>query len=217
MDRRSRRIDLGRIAQVAAGQVVLGLLLVAAVAQAQAPEVYDIDAVHSGVNFKVRHLVSYASGRFSDFAGTMWYDAQKPENSRVEITIQAASIDTGNEQRDKHLRSADFLDVEKHPLITFKSTKIEPTGESQRYRVTGDFSVRGVTKPVVVDVEVLGFEENPGFGKRGGFAAQTTLDRQEFGVVWNKTLDAGGLLLGNEVKVDFPVAFVLRQEKQEQR
>ncbi len=212
MNRRGRRFRLGRSALPAAGQVLLGLLLAAVGAQAQTPEVYDIDAVHSAANFKVRHLVAYVSGRFTQFEGTLWYDAQKPENSRIEITIQAASIDTGNQQRDNHLRSADFFDVEKFPLITFRSTKIEPAGEPQRFRVIGDFGLHGVTKPVTVDVELLGFEEHAGFGKRGGFLTQATLDRRDYGIVWNKTLDAGGLLLGNEVKVDFPTQFVLRAE-----
>lgn len=179
---------------------------------AAAVEIYEIDAVHSAVNFKVRHLFSHTSGRFAQFGGTLWYDEAEPQSSRIEITIQAASIDTGNEQRDNHLRNTDFLDVEKHPQITFRSTKLERQGESGRYRVTGDFTLRGVTKPVTVDVELLGFGETPGFGKRGGFSAQTTLDRQAFGVTWNKTLDSGGLVLGNEVLVDFPIEVALKQE-----
>jgi polyisoprenoid-binding protein YceI len=213
MKHRGRFTSSRRVVQVAGLQVVLSLLWLAAATQAQALEVYDIDAVHSAANFKVRHIFAYTSGHFTQFGGTLWYDAQKPENSRIEIAIQAASINTGNDQRDNHLRSADFFDVEKFPQITFKSTKIVPAKDPQHYRVTGDFTLHGVTKPVTIDVEVLGFGENPGLGKRGGFSAQVTLDRTAFGIVWNKTLESGGLLLGNEVQVDFPLEVVLHTEK----
>lgn len=192
---------------------LLALVLVAAAVPARALEVYDIDPAHSAAGFKVRHLFTQVNGRFTQFAGTLSYDAAKPVNSRIEITIQTTSIDTDNERRDNHLRGADFFDVEKYPQITFKSTKIEPAGEANHYRVTGDFSMHGVTKPVTVAVELLGFGESQGMGKRGGFAAQVTLDRSEFGITWNKTLDTGGLMLGNEVQVDFPIEVVLNQEK----
>ena len=203
----------GRTAGLAVVTALLALVLVAAAAPAWALEVYDIDSAHSAVNFKVRHLFSYTSGRFTQFGGTLWYDAAKPENSRIEITIQAASIDTDNEQRDNHLRGADFLEAEKYPQITFRSQKSEPAGEVHRYRVTGEFTLHGVTKPVTVDVELLGFGEAPGFGKRGGFAAEVALDRREFGITWNKTLDTGGFVLGDEVQVDFPIEVALHQEK----
>ena len=196
----------------AAVSAFAALVLSAAAAPARALEVYDIDPAHSAASFKVRHIFTQVNGRFTQFAGTLWYDATKPENSRIEITIEAASIDTDIQQRDNHLRSADFFDVAKYPQITFKSTKIEPAGQANRYRVTGDFAMHGVTKPITVDVELLGFAENPGLGKRGGFSAQTKLDRREFGIIWNKTLDAGGLMLGDEVQVDFPIEVVLRQE-----
>ncbi len=179
----------------------LGFLLFLSPLSAQALEVYGVDSVHSTVNFKVRHLFNNVGGRFDQFDGTLWYDAQNPQSSRIELTIQAASIDTDNEKRDNHLRSADFFDVEKYPLITFKSTKIEPAGQDDLYRVTGDFSMHGVTKPVVIDVELLGFGEIPGLGHRGGFEAETTINRKDYGIVWNQTLDSGGLLLGDDVQV----------------
>jgi polyisoprenoid-binding protein YceI len=217
MNCRGRLFSISRAAPLAAAQAFLALILLGAGARAQSPEIYDIDPVHSAVNFKVRHLFTFVSGRFTKFGGTLWYDAQKPENSRIEITIQAASVDTDNEQRDNHLRSADFLDVQNQPQITFKSTRIERAGDAQHYRVTGDFTLHGVTKPVTVTVEMLGFGESPGLGKRGGFAAQTTLDRRDFGIVWNKTLESGSLLLGTDVQVDFPIEVALHQEKPEKK
>lgn len=209
-----RLVVLRRKAWSAAVPALLALVLSGTALPAQAIEVYDIDTSHSSANFKVRHFFTQVSGRFTQFTGTLWYDAEKPEASRIEITIQTASINTDNERRDNHLRSADFFDVEKFPQITFKSTKIEPAGEANRYRVTGDFSMHGVTKPVTVAVELLGFGETPGMGKRGGFAVQGTLDRREFGITWNKTLDTGGVMLGDEVQVDFPIEVALHQDKQ---
>lgn len=185
---------------------VLAVLALAALSGASAEtDVYQIDKVHSLAGFKVRHLFSQTAGRFTDFGGELHYDAAQPENSRIEITIQAASIDTDNDNRDNHLRSADFFHVEKYPTITFKSTKIEPAGEKNRYKVTGDFTLLGVTKPVTVSVELLGFAEFAGMGHRGGFSARTTINRKDFGMEWNKVLDAGGTILGEEVEIDFPI------------
>jgi polyisoprenoid-binding protein YceI len=185
----------------------LGLALFAGPASAQL-ETYQLDAAHSSPTFKIRHFFTQVSGRFSDFAGVLHVDRAKPENSHIEITIQAASITTENEKRDNHLRSADFFDVEKFPLITFKSTKIEPGGAPNRYLVTGDFTMLGVTRPVVVTVDALGFADFPGMGYRGGFAATATINRKDFGMQWNKVLDAGGTMLGDEVQIDFPIEVV---------
>jgi polyisoprenoid-binding protein YceI len=185
------------------------LWMIAATAlPALALETYQIDSVHSSPGFKIRHLFSHTTGRFTDFSGTLQYDAEHPERSRIEITIQTASIDTDNERRDEHLRSADFFDVATHPTITFRSTRIDPTGEANRYRVTGDFTLLGVTRPILVDVELLGLAEVPGMGARGGFSATTTIDRKAFGMQWNKILDAGGTVLGNDVTIDFPIEIV---------
>jgi len=184
----------------------LGAIALIALGTASAEvEVYQIDKVHSLAGFKIRHLFSKTAGRFTDFGGTLHFDAAKPEDSRIEITIQAASIDTDNENRDNHLRTADFFDVEKYPTITFMSTKIEPTGEKDRFKVTGDFTMLGVTKPVTISVELLGFAEFPGMGHRGGFSASTTINRKDFGMQWNKVFDAGGTILGEEVEIDFPI------------
>ncbi len=173
-----------------------------------AMETYDIDKVHSAVNFKVRHLFGQVPGQFTDFGGVLQYDPAKPENSQIEITIQTSSIDTNNQMRDNHLRSQDFLFAEKYPTITFKSTKVEPATGQNKYKVTGDLTIRGVTKAVAVDVELLGFGEVSGMGYRGGFTASAVINRLDFGVMWNKTLDAGGTLLGNEIYIDFPIEVV---------
>lgn len=169
---------------------------------AAATEIYEVDVVHSAVAFKVRHLVSKTSGRFDQFGGTLKFDADKPEKSSIELVIQATSIDTDNEDRDAHLRGPDFFDVENFPTITFKSTKIEPAGEENLFKVTGDFTLHGVTKSIVIDVELLGFGETSMFGRRGGFGAETTINRKDFGIVWNKALDKGGAILGEQVEID---------------
>ncbi len=195
--------------KIALASVVLlgaGLLGTGPATPAQAAEVFQVDPVHSAVGFKVRHLLSKAGGGFDEFSGTLHYDAQNPAKSRMEFTIQAASIDTDNEKRDQHLRSADFFDVEKYPTITFKSTKIEPTDKAGHYKVTGDFTMHGVTKPIVVDAEVLGFAET-GMGLRGGVDVEATIDRKEFDIVWNQTMDKGGVVLGDDVEIDISLAF----------
>jgi len=192
--------------------ILLAALLLGGLAlPAGALEVYDFDVAHSGPSFAVKHLFTMVHGRFSDFKGVLQYDPQKPEASTVEVTIQAASISTENDRRDAHLRSGDFFDTEKFPTITFKSTKIEPAKERNHFNVTGDLTIRGVTKPVVLDVEALGFG-NTDMGFRGGFNVTATINRLDYGVSWNKTLETGGLLLGNDVKIDFPVAVVRRTE-----
>jgi len=178
-----------------------------AVAYAQS-EVYEFDKAHSSPTFTVRHLFTPVSGHFKDFTGTVQWNAADPTKSSVEITIQTASIDTGNEKRDGHLRTADFFDAEKNPTITFKSTKIEPTDVKDHYKVTGDLTMRGVTKPVVVDLEALGFADLGQMGKRGGFHATAKINRQDWGVSWNRKLDNGGVLVSDEVAVDFPVEAV---------
>jgi polyisoprenoid-binding protein YceI len=150
-------------------------------------------------------------GRFTDFSGVLQFDPQRPESAKVEITIQATSIDTDNERRDTHLRSADFFDVQNFPTITFKSAKVTPAKEKNHFNVAGDLTIRGVTKPVVVDVELLGFGDTD-MGVRGGFNATTTINRSDFGVKWNKTLETGGMLLGDEVMIEFPVEIAKRTD-----
>ena len=180
-----------------------------AAAPALATDVYKIDATHSGVNFKIRHLVSKVSGRFDKFSGTISVNPDDLSQSSVELTIETASIDTDNENRDNHLRSADFFDAENNPQITFKSTKVEK-GEGDTYMVTGDFTMRGVTKSITIPVEVLGFGPHPSGAKAAGFESNFELNRKDYGVNWNKVLDAGGYLLDDEVEVDITIEALMK-------
>ena len=172
-------------------------------------EAYDFDAVHSSATFKVRHFFTQVVGRFDQLEGTVHWDHAEPAKSSVELVIQTASINTSNDKRDAHLRSADFFDAETHPTMTFMSTKIEKGDKEGHFKVHGDLTMRGVTKSVVVNLEALGFMDTP-MGKRGGFLATTTINRQDFGVSWNRTLDTGGVILSDEVQVEFPIEVVKR-------
>ena len=166
-----------------------------------AADTFVVDKTHSSVNFKIRHLVANVTGSFNTFDGTVTVDSAKPAASSVEFTIDAASVDTANEKRDGHLRSADFFDVAKYPQITFKSTKVEPTKTKNLYNVTGNFTMHGVTKQVTLPVQLLGFGPDGRGGQKAGFEIETTLDRKEYGITWNNTLDEGGVVLGDDVKV----------------
>lgn len=181
--------------------VLASVLVLASVSAQAAPEVYKIDAVHSHVGFTIRHLVSKVPGHFNTFSGEITFDRENPAASRVSAEIDATSIDTANENRDKHLKSDDFFKTEKHPKITFTSTGVSPAGK-ERASVTGSLTMAGVTKPVTLEVTALGFAPNPfGPGERAGFEAKTKLNRKDFGIVWNKALDAGGAVLGDEVEI----------------
>jgi len=165
-----------------------------------AAEVYTIDAGHSDVSFQVRHLVTQVRGKFSDYQGTIQLDPAKLENSKVEFQIKAASIDTALPDRDKHLRSEDFFFVEKYPEITFKSQQIKATGKDT-YDVTGALTMRGVTKTVTLPVTFLGKVRDPWGNDKAGFATETTINRKDYGIVWNAALDNGGVVLGDDVKI----------------
>jgi polyisoprenoid-binding protein YceI len=183
----------------------LALAVVAAAAlalPARAQDTYLVDKGHSDVGFQVRHLVSKVSGQFKDFEGTLRLDRAQPAQSSVEFAIAAASIDTNLADRDAHLRNADFLDVEKFPRITFRSTKVVPDGKD-RYQVTGTLTLRGVSREVTLPVQFLGFVRDPWGNDKAGFEAILTVNRKDYGITWNKALDAGGVVLGEEVKVVF--------------
>jgi polyisoprenoid-binding protein YceI len=167
---------------------------------ALAADTYTLDAGHSEVSFQIRHLMSQVRGRFNEFSGTIALDTAKPESSSVEFKIKSASIDTALPDRDKHLRSADFFDVEKHPEIVFKSTAIKATGKDS-YSVTGNLTLRGVTKQITLPVTFLGTMRDPWGNDKAGFETTTTVNRKDFGMVWNAALDAGGFILGDDVKV----------------
>jgi polyisoprenoid-binding protein YceI len=166
---------------------------------------WNIDPSHSAVAFSVRHMVvSKTRGRFTKWSGQLRFDAEDPEISSVEVTIDPASIDTADAQRDAHLRSADFLDVEKFPTASFRSTNVEEV-DSGRYRVTGDLTVHGVTKSVTLDVTYEGSGKDPWGGERAGFSGSTSIDRKDFGLRWNQALETGGVLVGDKVEITLEI------------
>jgi polyisoprenoid-binding protein YceI len=162
-------------------------------------QTFKIDPVHSSVGFSIRHLVSNVKGRFTDFSGTIVYDSKKTENSSVNVTIKTTSIDTDNENRDNHLRSPDFFDAEKNPEITFQSSKVVKKGK--KFLVQGTLNLHGVEKSVSFPCQILGTMKDPKGNARAGFEAELSLNRKDFGITWNRTLDQGGLMLGEEVKI----------------
>jgi polyisoprenoid-binding protein YceI len=164
-----------------------------------AQETWTVDKGHSTANFKVRHFTANVIGQFRAFDGTVSIDRANPAKSNVEFTIQSTSIDTGNENRDKHLRSADFFETEKFPTISFKSTAVAAKGKDA-YDVTGDLTMHGVTKRVTLPVTFGGFMKTKN-GEKAGFEVETTLDRKDYGIVWNRALDEGGYMLSDDVKV----------------
>jgi len=183
------------------GALTLAALAVAPAAYAQ--DVYTIDPVHSSVEFKVKHMmVSDVKGEFKTFSGTITLDPANIEKSSVEITIESASVSTNNEKRDGHLKSADFFDVEKFPTLTFKSKKVAKKGDG--YVATGDLTIRGVTKEVELPFTLSG-PVSAGPASIIGVSAATQLDRQDFGVSWNKTLDAGGVVVSDNVRIELEV------------
>ena len=191
--------------------VALTVLTAGAAAPALAVDTYTVDPAHSEVSFQIRHLVTQVRGKFDDYKGTVHLDPAKMENSSVEFNIKAASIDTGVADRDKDLRSADFFDVEKFPEITFKSKSIKATGKDQ-YAVTGTFTLHGVSKEVTLPVTFGGTIKDPWGNQRAGFSTETTLNRKDYGIVWNKALDNGGALLGDDVKVAISLEAVKAKE-----
>jgi polyisoprenoid-binding protein YceI len=169
---------------------------------------YTIDPTHSRFGFVARHaMVTKVRGTFNEFEGSLTIDADDPTRSSGRVTIQAASIDTRNEDRDAHLRSNDFFAMEQYPEITFESTSIESAGDD-RYRVTGDLTIRGVTKPVTVDVEFTGAAIDPWDNTRVGFEGSTVVNRKDWGVNWNAALEAGGVLVSEKVTIEFEIAAV---------
>ena len=180
--------------------VVMLALLVSLAGTARAADTWTIDKAHSEVTFKIKHLMSKVSGSFTNFDGTITTDFADLSASSVSFTIQATSIDTKNADRDKHLRAADFFDVEKFPTITFASSKITKTSDDT-FDVTGTFTMHGVAKEITLPVTFLGAAQDPWGNTKAGFEVTTTLKRSDYGIVWNKALEAGGFLLGDEVEV----------------
>jgi polyisoprenoid-binding protein YceI len=175
-------------------------------------ETFAVDPAHSEVSFQIRHMVSQVRGRFNDFSGTVQLDPKNLPASSVDFHIKATSIDTNVADRDKHLRSADFFDVEKYPEITFKSESIKPAGKD-KYDVTGTLTLHGVSKKVTIPVTLGGQVKDPWGNTRAGFEIETTLDRKDYGIVWNKALDSGGVMLGDDVKVAINLETVKKSDK----
>jgi polyisoprenoid-binding protein YceI len=171
-------------------------------------EKWKFDTVHSSVSFSVRHLmISRVHGSFRNWSGSLETDDANPANSKVQASIEAASIDTKEPQRDDHLRSADFIDAANHPNITFESTSVNKVND-EHFKVSGSLTIRGVSKPVTLDTEYFGRQKDPWGGERTGFSAKTTIDRKEFGLVFNIPLDGGGFVVGEKVDITLDVQAV---------
>jgi polyisoprenoid-binding protein YceI len=168
---------------------------------------FTIDKQHSEATFQVRHLITKVSGRFLNFEGTIQFDEAKPEQSSVSFTIQTTSIDTGEPDRDKHLRSADFFAVDEYPTITFASTRVRRVSAHQ-FEVVGPLTIHGVTKEITLPVTYLGGAKDPWGKERAGFEAEVKINRKEFGLSWNAPLEAGGFMVGDEVKINLTIQAV---------
>jgi polyisoprenoid-binding protein YceI len=169
---------------------------------------WQIDPTHSHVEFAVKHLmIATVKGRFADVQGSVVANDDNPSDAKIDVTIAAASIDTRQEQRDTHLRSADFLDVERFPTITFRSKRIDAQ-KGDEFRVVGDLTIRGTTREVVLDAEHTGRARDPWGNDRAAFTATTKVNRKEFGLTWNQALEAGGVLVGDDLKITIDVELV---------
>jgi polyisoprenoid-binding protein YceI len=172
-----------------------------------AKTVWNLDPAHTLVEFSAKHLmISTVKGRIAGVEGAIALDEADPTNSSVEVTLDAKTLDTRIEPRDQHLRSADFLDVEKFPTIKFKSTEIQ--GDEQNFKLTGDLTIRDVTRPITLDVTYEGRTKDPWGGERVGFSATGKLDRRDYGLTWNVLLESGGLTVSNDIKIQVEVEAV---------
>lgn len=169
---------------------------------------WNIDPTHSGIHFSVRHMVvSKVRGRFASWNGELSFDPSDLTSAKVDVRIDANSIDTGVKDRDVHLRSADFLDVEQHPELRYRGERVEKLGERE-YRVHGELTIAGVTRPVALEVEFAGRAQDPWGNERALFEAKTQIDRKDFGLKWNQMLEAGGVLVGDKVEIQIELQAV---------
>lgn len=170
-----------------------------------ATETWQIDPVHSGIHFSIRHfVVGRVHGRFTKLGGTIQIDEANPANSKVEAHIDADTVDTNDAKRDGHLKTADFFNVAEYPEITFKSTRVEAAGKD-KFHVTGDLTLRGVKKPITLDVEHGGTVKDPWGNNRGGFSMKTQINRKDFGITFNQLLEGGGPALGDAIDITIDV------------
>ena len=168
---------------------------------------YTLDVSHTRLGFVARHaMVTKVRGNFDTFEGKAHIDAANPANSSVELTIDASSIQTGNADRDGHIRSGDFFDVENYPTWTYKSTKVERDGDD--WTITGDLTIKDVTKPVTIEFEQTGSAQDPFGNVRVGFEGDTTVNRKDFGLTWNAALETGGVLVSEKIKLEFDVSAI---------
>lgn len=178
---------------------------------------WKIDPAHSHIQFSARHMmISRVRGSFDSFTGTIEFDEENPEASSVQVEIDAASINTGVEDRDNHLRSGDFLNVEHYPTLTFVSKRAEQIDEESG-RLIGDLTIRGVSKEVVLDVDYRGMAKSPWGQYSAGFSASTTINRKDWGLNWNQALETGGVLVGDKVKIDIEVELIKQAEESGER
>ena len=170
----------------------------------KAAQTYTIDKMHSEVAFQVRHLLTKVRGRFTEFAGTVVFDQEHPEQSSASLTIDASSVDTSTPDRDTHLRSDDFFAVGAHPTLTFASSRVVKTGDDT-YDVVGMLTIRGVAKEITMPVTYLGTAKDPWGNVRAGFETSISLNRKDFGLTWNAALETGGFLVGDEVRINLSI------------
>jgi polyisoprenoid-binding protein YceI len=176
---------------------------------------WQLDSAHTQVEFRAKHMmITTVRGRFADTSGTILVDEESPENSSVEVRIDARTIDTRVKDRDTHLRSEEFLNVEMHPEITFRSIRIEGAHAEpgDRFRVVGDLTIRGETKEVALDATYEGQGKDPWGGTRAGFTASTKIDRRDWGLTWNQALETGGILVSNDLTIELQVQAVLEDD-----
>lgn len=179
--------------------------------------IWQLDPAHTTIEFAVKHMMfTTVRGRFTRFSGVIRVDERNPDQSQVEVEIDASSIDTGVPDRDAHLRSADFLDVENYPKITFRSTRIQGAHKKagDRFTVTGELAIRGKAMPVTLDVTFEGTGKDPWGKLRAGFTARTEIDRRDWDLRWNQALETGGVLVGHSVKIEIE-AQAIKQEGEE--
>lgn len=196
---------------ILAAALATATVAAATAAQPVRADVYTIDKGHSEVSFQVRHLVTQVRGRFNDYQGTISLDPANMEKSSVDFSIKADSIDTDLADRDKHLRSPDFFDTAKFPEITFKSKGIKKSG-NDTYAVLGTLTMRGVSKDVTLPVIFLGTVKDPWGNERAGFSTDLTLNRKDYGINWNATLDNGGVMLSDDVKISINLETLKKKE-----
>jgi polyisoprenoid-binding protein YceI len=173
---------------------------------------WKFDPAHTTISFSARHMmVTTVRGRFAPPTGKLEFDPAHPENAYVEAEIDTTTLSSGVADRDTHLRSADFLEVDKYPTLTFKSTQVEVKSEDEA-RVTGNLTIRGITRPVTLDVEYLGLVNSPFGDQRAGFVATTKINREDWGLTWNMAIEAGGVLVGKDIKIELDVEAILVPE-----